>query len=225
MVSSLHQTVQCQCGKIQLAIDSPSVLRLVCYSQDYRGYYTALNEKAEAKNQPTNAKLDAWGGVDLTQIYVSSYSSYYVTEHVIFQNMLIILLLWTGLVVSQPSEIKVRQGGDLLQTCLIRKQSPIRRVYASCCHTPMFDIGGLAAMLNTHLINDTSKPEIRFRIIGRQAHKATDSKMRGLKRPNMSWSIPLAWTWTMGKRIDKTKMEPVPVDVSNPNILENFKEG
>ena len=85
MVSSLHQTVQCQCGKIQLAIDSPSVLRLVCYSQDYRGYYNALNEKAEAKNQPTNAKLDAWGGVDLTQIYVSSYSSYYVTEHVIFR--------------------------------------------------------------------------------------------------------------------------------------------
>mmetsp|Transcript_14188 Transcript_14188/g.21303 ORF Transcript_14188/g.21303 Transcript_14188/m.21303 type:complete len:155 (+) Transcript_14188:21-485(+) len=75
MVSSLHQTVQCQCGKIELAIDAPSALRLVCYSQDYRGYYNALNEKAEAKNQPPNAKLDAWGGVDLTQIYVSFYSS------------------------------------------------------------------------------------------------------------------------------------------------------
>jgi len=140
--------------------------------------------------------------------------------------MLIILLLWTGLILSQPSEIKVRQGCDLLQTCLIRKQSPIRRVYASCCHTPMFDIGGLAAMLNTNLINETNQPEIRFRIIGRQAlKKATDSNTEGFKRPKMSWSIPLAWIWTMSKRIDKTKMEPIPVDVSVPTVFENFKEG
>ena len=86
----------------------------------------------------------------------------------------------------------------------------------------MFDIGGLAAMLNTHLIDDTSKPKIRFRIIGRQAfYKATDSKMGGLKRPKTSWSIFIG----MGlKRIDKSKMEPIPVDVFNPNILENFKK-
>ena len=86
----------------------------------------------------------------------------------------------------------------------------------------MFDIGGLAAMLNTHLIDDTSKPKIRFRIIGRQAfYKATDSKMGGLKRPKTSWSIFIG----MGlKRIDKSKVEPIPVDVFNPNILENFKK-
>ena len=71
MTTPLKQIVQCKCGKTKLAIDSPSALRIVCYSKDYRGYYNTLNEQAKAKGNSPSAKLDPWGGVDLTQIYVS----------------------------------------------------------------------------------------------------------------------------------------------------------
>ena len=71
MATPLRQSIKCKCGKAQLDINSPSALRIVCYSQDYRGYYNTLNDRAKSKNQPANAKLDPWGGVDLTQIYVS----------------------------------------------------------------------------------------------------------------------------------------------------------
>ena len=126
---------------------------------------------------------------------------------------------------QKPSEIKVQHGGDLLQTCLIREKSPIRRVYAGCCDTPMFDIGGLAAMVNTDLIEEDQR-EIRFRIIGRQALKAaTGDGKETLQKPKMSWSIPFSWIWIMSRRIQKDKMEPTPIDVSNPTILENFKPG
>lgn len=127
----------------------------------------------------------------------------------------------------KPSEIKVQQGGDLLQACLIREGSPIRRVYASCCDTPMFDIGGAAAMLNTDLINDEQR-EVRFRIIGRQALKVAAAAGDGqeiLERPKMSWSLPLSWIWIMSKRIQKDRMEPTPIDLSSPKLLENFKPG
>ena len=73
MASPLRQVIQCKCGKVKLALDAPSALRIVCYSRDYRGYYQTLNDQAVAKKQPANAKLDAWGGVDLTQIYVRLY--------------------------------------------------------------------------------------------------------------------------------------------------------
>ena len=62
MTSPLRQSVQCQCGKVKLAIDSPSALRIVSYGKDYRGYYNTLNEQAKDKNKNPNAALDNWGG-------------------------------------------------------------------------------------------------------------------------------------------------------------------
>ncbi|CAB9512908.1 expressed unknown protein [Seminavis robusta] len=189
MTSPLRQAVQCKCGKVQLAIDSPSALRFVCYSKDYRGYYNSLNELAKEKNKEPNAVLDSWGGVDLTQIY--------------------------------PSEISVKEGSNLLTPTLIREGSPVRRVYASCCDTPMFDIGSAAALINTDLLEETNKPAVKFRILGR--HALSNDKEKA--PPNMSWSVPFGWFWTMPGRIQKDKMEPTPIDLSSPQILKNFKEG
>jgi hypothetical protein len=73
MTNPVRQIAKCKCGKVELSINSPSALRLVCYSKDYRGYYNTLNEQAKAKSNTPNAALDPWGGVDLTQIYVSGW--------------------------------------------------------------------------------------------------------------------------------------------------------
>lgn len=62
MTTPLRQVVACKCGQIKLKIDSPSALRIVCYSKDYRGYYQTLNAQAKLKNQPPHATLDDWGG-------------------------------------------------------------------------------------------------------------------------------------------------------------------
>ena len=184
MMKAISQKVSCTCGKVQLAIDSPSALRLVCYCKDCRGYYNMLNHL----HSHNHAVLDPWGGVDYTQIY--------------------------------PSEIKVLKGQELIHTCLIRPKSPIRRVYASCCDTPLFTVGSNSALLNTHLLpNEEDKPDVRFRIIGRNSLNGPSGK------PSMSWSVPLNWLWVMGMRIQRDKMEPVPVDISQPTVLENFKEG
>ena len=93
----------------------------------------------------------------------------------------------------------------------------------------MFDIGGLAAMVNTDLLDEKNKPDIRFRIVGRQALKVPTTPVSDgkdiPKKPKISWSLPLSWIWTMSKRIQKDKMEPSPIDVSEPRLLENFKPG
>jgi len=71
MTSPVRQLVNCKCGKVKLKIDSPSALRLVSYSKDYRGYYQTLNEQATSKKKSMNAALDPWGGyVQTANIYV-----------------------------------------------------------------------------------------------------------------------------------------------------------
>ena len=61
--------IQCLCGKVNGAIDSPSALRLVCYCKDCRGYYNTLNNLAKKSSLVEPAKLDPFGGCDYTQIY------------------------------------------------------------------------------------------------------------------------------------------------------------
>lgn len=132
------------------------------------------------------------------------------------------MLLFVSL---QPSEISVQQGMNKLTPVLIREKSPIRRVYASCCDTPMFDIGGQAAMLNSDLVKDEKdKPDVTFRIIGRHALKNNDTPN---KKPSISWSVPFSWFWTMPKRIQKDKMEPTPIDLTGDvvHVMKDFQEG
>jgi len=147
-----------------------------------------------------NARLDAWGGVDHLQLY--------------------------------PSEIQIQQGRENVSLCKIRDKSPIVRAYASCCDTPLFVVGGMSAMLNANLVaSETDKPEVKFRIIGRNAYKEAAGNVEAgekLTRPPMSWSVPLAWFWTMPKRIQKDKMTPSPIpeaDAKTVPVLPNFREG
>ena len=201
MIRAIYNpNVTCTCGKVRLAIDSPSALRLVCYSKDYRGYYQWLQQQAKqhghtkSPNNNKNAPIDPWGGVDLVQIY--------------------------------PCDITVLAGKELCQTVLIRPGSPTRRVYASCCDTPLFDIGSLSAMVNTALLADDDANQqlpVHFRILGRHAlpNKLTQQQ----PKPSMSWSIPWSWLFVMGRRIDKSKMEPLPLDISQPKVIPNFEQG
>jgi hypothetical protein len=152
---------------------------------------------ARNKGKEQVAKLDDWGGVDMTQIY--------------------------------PSEIKVLTGLEHLTTCRIRDASKQKLVYSTCCYTPMFRIGGSSALLNTNLIPDENKVDVRFRIIGREALKEEQSAASTASdkkdRPNLSWSVPWSFPFVMFRRIKKDLMTPEPLDTKDAPVLENFKEG
>jgi len=198
MIHALKQTVTCKCGKVKLAIDSQDALRLVCYCKDCRGYHQTLNQKAAAEHKQPAAPLDDWGGVDWTTLY--------------------------------PNEIRVLQGQDHLTTRVLHPKSPMYRVYATCCYTPMFSLGQAmgSALLNTNLIVGDEKPDVRFRIMGRQALRGDDDGGKQQGRPKMSWSVPLSWFWVMCRRIHKDRMTPSPVPAvgpSEPAVLEGFQEG
>jgi Family of unknown function (DUF6151) len=68
-IQAIKANFHCQCGTVKGTIDSPSALRIVCYSKDCRGYYNALNALALKAGLPQAAVLDAFGGCDFTQIY------------------------------------------------------------------------------------------------------------------------------------------------------------
>lgn len=118
----------------------------------------------------------------------------------------------------QPSELTVNAGKVYLNACKIRPNSPINRVYTTCCHTPIFSVGpSKTLLLNSNLLQE--KPDVTFRIIGREAIKNKDA-------PSMSWSVPFSWFWTMPRRIHKDKLSPTPVEIpKEPVVLENFQPG
>jgi hypothetical protein len=205
-VHKICRTVSCRCGQTKFAIDSPDVIRLVCYCKDCRGYYNTLNEHAKMLHphhdddeaSPAAAVLDPWGGCD----YI----------HIIY-----------------PSEMKVIEGLKNLEVCKIREKSLIKRFYTRCCYTPIFSMGGSnSCLLNSGLFEENDLPAIRFRIMGRQA-LSTSANNDNMNRPSISWSVPWSWFWTMPGRIPKTtKATPCNVPVEIPNevkVLENFKQG
>eukprot|EP01083_Nonionella_stella_P208186 755708_1 len=125
-----------------------------------------------------------------------------------------------------PSEIKILEGKDQLETRIIRKTSPIHRTYAKCCYTPIFSTGPSgAALFNSALIPDEDqKCEVKYRIIGRQALAGDGS----VKKPSMSFSVPFGWFFTMPKRCQKDKALPSPIDIKEGaeiKVLEGFKKG
>lgn len=198
IMNAIRANISCTCGRVKIAIESPSALRFVCYCKDCRGYYNTLNSLATKNNLPvlTPAKLDAFGGVDVTQIY--------------------------------PNEIKIVEGQDQLETCLIRDNSPYHRTYCKSCYTPLYSIGqGMgAALLNSNLLSaDDQTNEVKFRIIGRNALKGDGSE----KKPRMSWSVPFGWFFTMPKRVRSKKgVEPEPdqsIESKDLKILEGFTQG
>ena len=134
-----------------------------------------------------------------------------------------------------PNEITVRQGKELLETCVLYPNSQMYRVYSSCCYTPMFSLGqGMgSALLNTGLLHpepthestqsQSTVPGVRFRILGRQALDVRDKKRQ---RPPMSWSVPLSWFWVMSRRVHMDRRMPSPVDVEQkPVVLQDFQVG
>ena len=198
-MKAIRANVSCACGKVKLAINSPSALRFVCYCKDCRGYYNTLNNLALKNNLPEQvpAKLDPFGGVDVSQIY--------------------------------PREIKVLNGQEQLETCLIRAKSPYQRTFCKGCFTPLYSVGqGTgAALLNSALLSDEAQTnKVRYRIIGRQALKGGETIP---DKPKMSWSVPLGWFFTMPKRVDKNKGGVTPesnmIEGKDIKVLEGFVQG
>lgn len=195
-MQAIKANIQCHCGKVKGIIDSPSALRLVCYCKDCRGYYNTLNTLAAKMNLP-----------EPTPAKLDAFGGADFTQ-------------------IYPSEIKILEGGDQLETRKIRKKSPIHRTFANCCYTPLFSTGGTgAALLNSALISDEDQTcEVQYRIIGRQALKGDGSMMR----PPMSWSVPFSWFFNMPKRCCKDKVLPSPVEIKEDEeikVLEDFMEG
>lgn len=196
-MNAIRANIKCTCTRVSLAIDSQSALRFVCYCRDCRGYYNTLNYLALKDNlSEVPAKLDSFGGVDVTQIY--------------------------------PSEIKVVEGQDQLETCMIREKSPYHRTYCKSCYTPLYSIGqGTgAALLNSALLSTEDQTnDIKFRIIGRQALKGDGTT----KKPRMSWSVPFSWFFTMPKRVNSKKgVQPdldTELESKDIKVLEGFAQG
>ena len=145
-------------------------------------------------------------------------------------------------------DVSVTRGQELLTTTLIRPKSPIRQVYASCCHTPLLRWGSMSVvsgassedfllvshhlkpshrcfwsqLMNSNLIPNDSQPPVEFRIIGRQAWK--DEK----NRPGMSFSVPFRWFWTMPRRVRPELRQRTPswlTDTKYASILQEFQPG
>ena len=112
-------------------------------------------------------------------------------------------------------------------TCKIREKSPIHRTYAGCCYTPLFSTGGTgAALFNSALISEEDQTcDVKYRIIGRHALKGDGL----VKKPSMSWSVPLNWFFAMPKRCrSKDKVIPSPYNTNEATevkVLEGFQEG
>jgi hypothetical protein len=199
--NALRQTLKCNCGHTQIAVNSSDVLRLICYCKDCRGYYNTLNDLASTTKLPSQvetaapprpAPLDAWGGCDYTHVIGSS-------------------------------DIKVLEGQENIAVGKIHDKSGIKRLYASCCSTPICSVGPSNTFLfNTNLIDEANRVPVRYRIIGRNALSSEDKS----PRPPMSWSVPLSWFWTMMKRMPKDKTALLPFAVPDTiKVFENFKEG
>ena len=80
-------------------------------------------------------------------------------------------------------------------------------------------------MLNTNLLPDESKADVRFRIVGRQAPNKDAATDTMEKKPNLSWSVPFSWPFVMMGRVKKGLMTPEPLDTKDAPVLENFKQG
>lgn len=120
-----------------------------------------------------------------------------------------------------PRDLKVVQGSENLSIGKIREKSMINRVYCKCCYTPIFSMGGSnSCLLNTALVDVTNKPPVQFRIIGRNS-------LPGASKPQISWSVPFSWFFTMPGRIPgKDKITPLPLEFPKEvKVFENFKEG
>jgi hypothetical protein len=213
MVGQLHplkQTVQCLCGKVEIAIDAKDVLRLVCYCKDCRGFYNTIHTLADACDHAKLAAtttttpypvvashLDPWGGCDYTHLF--------------------------------PDEMNVVAGKEHVRVVKIRDKSVIHRFYTTCCYTPLFRVGpSKTVLLNTNLIDDANKAEVRFRIVGRDAlvNKAAATTPE-TRPPPMSWSVPFSWFWIMmGRSCPDKAAATSPVEVPDKvSVLENFQQG
>jgi hypothetical protein len=132
---------------------------------------------------------------------------------------------WTSL---YPRDITILTGQDLLATVKIRDKSPMRQVYTTCCYTPFFRFGNLSVLMNSDILvvpEGQGEVPVTFRIIGRDAWKKGKDDA---KKPNMSFSVPFKWFWTMPFRVNKELMQPMPFELPNVDecqVMSTFQEG
>ena len=138
---AIKANIQCHCGEVKGIVDSPSALRLVCYCRDCRGYYSEssiihvnslhivlrLAIHLDWKNIPTNLHC------------VDTLNNNNMATKMGLPEPPAKLDPFGGADFTQiyPSEIKIVEGQDQLETCIIRKISPIHRTYAKCCYSEL----------------------------------------------------------------------------------------
>eukprot|EP00970_Alexandrium_tamarense_P012553 scaffold2953_cov190-Alexandrium_tamarense.AAC.12 len=153
-MNAIRAHVTCRCGKVKLAIDSPSALRFVCYCKDCRGYYNTLNRMSVNNSLPEAAKLDPFGGVDVTQVYPSEIKVLEGNHDLI------------GTVVIRKKSPYHRSFAKCCNTPLFA-----------------IGQGTGAALLNSALVSeDNQTNDVRYRIIGRQALKGDGSVKKPSKK-------------------------------------------
>jgi hypothetical protein len=201
MAHSLRQTLQCSCGHTKIAVNSSDVLRLICYCKDCRGYYNTLNELASSSTKDPSHPEQAATASRPAPLDAWGGCDY---THVI-----------------EPDTVKVLEGQETVGVGKIRDKSAVKRIYATCCYTPICSVGPSGTFLfNTALIEEANRAPVRYRIIGRNALSSDEP------RPSMSWSVPLNWLWTMSRRMPKDKTAPSPFNVPDTiNVFDNFKQG
>lgn len=193
--SLCRATIQCRCGQTNIVIDSPNALRLVCYCKDCRGYYNTLNGIATTHNKHNTSPASLDPWGGCDYIHI------------------------------YPGEMNVIEGKGNLDVGKIRTGSPVKRVYTSCCYTPIFSVGGSnSCLVNATLLDESDRPPVQFRIMGRQALHSDVAT----NRPSISWSVPLSWFWIMSRRLpNKDQLAQImPIEFPKDiHVFENFKQG
>ena len=196
-MNAIRANIKCTCTRVSLAIDSQSALRFVCYCRDCRGYYNTLNYLALKDNlSEVPAKLDSFGGVDVTQIYPSE------IKVVVGQDQL--------------ETCMIREKSPYHRTYCKSCYTPLYSIGQ----------GTGAALLNSALLSTEDQTNgIKFRIIGRQALKGdgTTKKPRMSWSVPFSWFFTMSKRVNSKKGVQPdldTELESKDI-----KVLEGFAQG
>lgn len=196
-MNAIRANISCHCGKVKISIDSPSALRFVCYCKDCRGYYNTLNSLALKNNLPgVPAKLDPFGGVDVTQIYPN--------EIKILDGQ------------SQLETCLIRDKSPYHRTYCKSCYTPLYSIGQ----------GTGAALLNSALLpSEAQTNEVRWRIIGRQALKGDGTVKKPSMSWSVPFGWFFTMPKRVNSKKDVVPEPNQTIESKDIKILEGFVQG